>query len=143
MDRSCDGERTVGARGLVKSSWSSLLRALGFFSIFTRSAGLAISAALAPTLLAVAIAIGFPHHRGGAVLVGVDAGRSIPQHFFVETLLTLDLGERGGRCLKVQEGEVGLAVLANPVGEGLDAPIFGLRDLSAHLFDDVSGLCGY
>src|SRR5215469_3374335 len=117
----CGGERTVGARGLVKSSWSSLLRALGFFSVLARAAGFAIPAALAATLLAVAVAVGFAHHRGGAVLVGVDANRQVPQHFFVETLLTLDLGERGRRCVQVQEGEVGLAVLANPVGERLDA----------------------
>ena len=53
------------------------------------------------------------------------------------------LGERCGGCVKVQEREVGLAVLANPVGEGLDAPIFGLGDLSAHLFDDVFVLRGH
>ena len=72
----------------------------------------------------------------------VDAHGEIAQHVFVDALLPLDLGDRGRRRVDVDQREMRLAVLADAVGEGLHAPIFGLGDLAAQTFDDGLELGG-
>src|SRR6476659_2193250 len=62
-------------------------------------------------LIALAIAVGLAHHRGGAFLVLVDPDGEIAQHVFRETLLPLDFGECGRRRIELEHREVGLAVL--------------------------------
>ena len=72
----------------------------------------------------------------------VDPDRDVAQDVFVEPFLPLDLVEDGGRRIDVEQHVVRLAVLAQPVGERLDAPLLGLGDLAAHLLDDADELGG-
>ena len=51
-------------------------------------------------------------------------------------LLALHLGDGRRRGVDVHQREVRLAVLADAVGEGLQAPVFDLGDLAAALLDD-------
>ena len=90
----------------------------------------------------IAVAIGFAHHRRRAFFVRLDADGEIAQHIFVEPFLSLDLVKRRGRRIDVEQRHVRFAVLANAVGEGLQAPIFVLGDLAAHLPDDAGQLRG-
>ena len=64
-----------------------------------------------------------------------DADGEIAQHIFVEPFLALDFVERGRRRIDIEQRDVRLAVFANAVGEGLQAPIFVLGDLAAELSD--------
>src|SRR5205085_6752211 len=110
-----------------------IARATAVAALARAVAALPAEAALAPPVVAVAVTIGLAHHCGGAFLVLVDAHREVAQDVFVEPHLALDLGERRAGRLDVEQGHVGLAVLANPVGQRFHAPILGLRDLAAHL----------
>ena len=67
----------------------------------------------------------------------VDADGEEADDVFVEALLPLDLGDRGGRRIDVEEREVRLAVLLDAVGEGLQAPRLDLGDLAAGALDDA------
>ena len=72
----------------------------------------------------------------------VDADREVAEHILVEPFLALDLIERGGRPINIEQSHVRFAVLADAVGEGLQAPIFVLGDFAAHLPDDTGQLGG-
>ena len=72
----------------------------------------------------------------------LDADGEIAQHVFVQALLALDLVQRGRRRIDIEQRQVRLAVLAHAVGERLQAPIFVLGDLAAHLPDDAGQLRG-
>ena len=92
--------------------------------------------AIAAALIAIAVAIGLAHHRRGAFLVRIDAHRYVAQHVFVQALLPLDLGQRGGRGVELEQGEMRLAVLADAERERLDAPVFRIADeLAAEAFE--------
>ena len=56
--------------------------------------------------------------------------------------LTLGFGQGGRRGVDVDQGEMRLAVLLDPVGEGLDAPIFDLADRAAEAGHDGLELLG-
>ena len=90
----------------------------------------------------IAVAIGFAHHRRRSFLVRFDADGEIAQNIFVEAFLALDLVERRRRRIDVKQRHVRFAVLANAIGEGLQAPIFVLGDLATHLPDHSGQLRG-
>ncbi len=98
-------------------------------------AALAIAEAAAATLVALAVALDLAHHRRRAFLKFVDANGEIAQHVFVDALLALDLGQRRGRRIDVEQREVRLAVLADAEVQRLHAPVFVLGDLAAETFD--------
>jgi hypothetical protein len=54
-----------------------------------------------------------------------------------EPLLALDFVQGTGRRIGVEQREMRLAVLAQPVGQGLYAPLLRLYDLTARLLDDA------
>src|SRR5262245_24535549 len=118
------------------------LRRLGFVAVVARPASFALAAAFAPALLAVAVTIRLAHHGRRPGLVLVDAHREIAQDILVEALLALDLGQRRGRRIDVHEGEMRLAILAQAVAQRFEAPVFGLAERAAHLFDDALELGG-
>src|SRR5262249_56077403 len=70
-------------------------------------------------IVALAVTVGFAHHRGGAVLVFVHPNREVAQHILADPLLSLDLVEGGRRGVDIEQGEMRLAVLTQTVGEGL------------------------
>src|SRR5205807_659715 len=103
------------------------------FDIFARTPWAAVTAEAAITIateaavavtaeaaaiIALAVAIRFAHHRRWAFLKLVDANAQVSDDVFTDALLPLDLGDRGGRALDVQEHEMCLAILAHAVGEG-------------------------
>src|SRR5262249_38471543 len=96
----------------------------------------------AAAFVAVAVAVGLAHHRGGAFLEFGDPHSQCAQHVFVDPLLPLDLCHRGGGRINVEKGEMRLAVLADAVAQGFDAPVFVLGDFAAHLLDDALVLGG-
>src|SRR5206468_5613214 len=155
--RSCGGGRTGGGSGSVQGPWSLLL-ATGccFFSgrpavtiaiteaaavaipiAITEAAAIAVAETAAAAIVALAIPIDLAHHHRGAFLVLLDTHGEVAQHIFIEPLLPLDLVDHGRRGVEVHEGVVRLAVLAQPIGQRLDAPLFELGDLAAHLLDDA------
>src|SRR5262249_20048239 len=108
----------------------------------TEAATIAVAETAAPALIALAIPIDLAHHHRGAFLELLDPHREVAQHIFIEPLLPLDLVDHGRRRVEVHEGVVRLAVLAQPVGERLDAPLLELGDLAAHLLDDALEMGG-
>src|SRR5262245_36819274 len=148
----------AGGSALGKAPWPSLLRCPGgegfFLEAFPRRTAIALTVAVATMLTTVAVAIaeaaaiaitktetpivalavtvGFAHHRGGAVLVLVHANREVAQHILADPLLSLDLVEGGRRRVDIEQGEMRLAVLTQTVGEGLNAPLLGLGALAPH-----------
>ena len=60
----------------------------------------------------------------------------------MEAFLALDLVQRCRRRIDIEQRHVRLAVLADAIGEGLQAPIFVLGDFAAHLPDDTGQLRG-
>ena len=56
----------------------------------------------------------------------VDAHGEVTQDVLVEPLQPFDLVDRGGAGLDIHQGEMRLAVLAQAVGEGFDAPLLDL-----------------
>src|SRR5262249_51706942 len=164
-DRSCGGERTAGGSALGNAPWRFLLPPGGdglFVVAFARRPAVALAVAVAAVLatvaiaeaaaitiakaetpiVALAVAVGLAHHRGGAFLVLVHPNRQVAQHILAEPLLSLDLVEGGRRRVDIEQGEMRLAVLAQTIGEGLHAPLLGLGDLAPHLFDDGLELGG-
>src|SRR5690606_36181709 len=91
---------------------------------------------------ALAIALVLAHLRGRTFLVLVDGDREPADHVLVDAVLPLELGNHVARTLEVEQHEVRLAVPVDLVGEALEAPGFGLRDLAAALFDDFGGTGG-
>src|SRR5262249_37759233 len=109
----------------------------------TEAAAIAIAVAEPKTaVVALAIAVDLAHHRGRALLVLAHSNREIAHHILAQPLLPLDLVESGRRRLDVEQGEMRFAVLAQPIGQGFHAPLFGLGDLAAHLLDDGFELGG-
>ena len=105
------------------------------------TAAVAITKTESP-IVALAVAIDLAHHRGWAFLVLVHADGDVAQHVLAEPFLTLDLVESSSRRVDVEEGEMRLAVLAQTIGEGLDAPLLGLGDLAPHLLENALELGG-
>src|SRR4029077_13792291 len=99
-------------------------------------------AAVASAVVAVAITLRPAHHRRRALFVLLDPDGEVAQHVFVEAFEPLDLVDRGRRCIDVHEGEMRLPVLAQPVRQRFDAPIFVFGDGSAETLDDAFQLCG-
>src|SRR5215510_913096 len=156
----------AGGSALGKAPWPSLLRCPAggglFVEAFPRRTAVALTVAVAtvlttvaiaeaaaititktePPIVALAVTVGLAHHRGGAVLVLVHPNREVAQHILADPLLPLDLVEGGRRGVDIEQGEMGLAVLTQTVGEGLHAPLLGLGDLATHLFDDGLELGG-
>src|SRR6185295_3501719 len=60
--------------------------------------------AAAAAVVAVAIPVDLAHHRRGPFLVLVDAHREVAQHVFAQSLLPLDLGQRGRRRIELEQG---------------------------------------
>jgi len=96
-----------------------------------------VAAPLAAAFIAVTVAIDLPHHSRWARFQFIDPHRQCAQYVFVDVLLALDLADRRGWRVDIKQGEMGLAVLADAIGQGLDAPVFRLRDAAAHLLDDT------
>src|SRR6185503_15097274 len=107
----------------------------------TPAAFTASTAIVAPTAL-IAVAIRLTHHSGGTILEGVDADCEVAEHVLMEAFLALDLVQRCGRRIDIEQRHVRFAVLADAIGEGLQAPIFVLGDFAAHLPDDSGQLGG-
>src|SRR6202035_1787785 len=103
---------------------------------------IAVATESAAAVVAIAVAIGFAHHRRGTFLMLFDANGEIADHVFADPLLPLDLGDRGGGAIDVQQHEMRLAVLVHAIGEGAYAPVFHLDDLAAELLDDAGHLGG-
>src|SRR4051812_33734922 len=128
--RRCGGRVSVVARTPVVTAWATIAIA----AIETVATVEAATAAL----VTFAIPVHLAHHRGRALLVLVDAHRQRPQHVFREALLPLDLGQRGGGRIELEQREVRLAVLADAERKRLDAPVFRIADeLATEAFDDA------
>ena len=93
---------------------------------------IAIATATAITVIAIALL----HHRGRAFFQLVDAHGHEAQNVFIDAHLAFHFSNGRRRCFNVQQGVVGLAILANAVGETLEAPIFVLGNLAATLGQD-------
>src|SRR5438128_610246 len=118
--RRCGGRVSVVARTPVVAPWATIAIA----AIETVPPVEAAAAAL----VTFAIPVHLAHHRRGAFLVFVDAHRQRAQHIFGKTLLPLDLGQRGGRGIELEQREVRLAVLADAERERFDTPVFRIAD---------------
>src|SRR5207247_6514273 len=70
----------------------------------------------------------------------VDANGEEADHVLVDVRLALELGDRGGRSIEVQRDVMRLAVLGDAIGEGAQAPGFGLHDLPAIVIDDLGSV---
>ncbi|VTZ65705.1 conserved hypothetical protein [Sinorhizobium medicae] len=108
--------RTVVAVATVRTRTTIVTRATAF---------------AARTVVAVALL----HHRGRAFLVLVDGDRHVAQDVFVDAHLTLDFVDGRCRRIDVHENVVGLAVLLDAIGEGLQAPVLDAANFAAVRFD--------
>ena len=97
----------------------------------------ATAAATAGTVIAPVVAVALLEHRRRAFLELLDLDGQPAENVLVDALLALHLGDRRGRRVDVHQREVRLAVLADAVGEGLEAPGLDLGDLAAALLDDA------
>src|SRR5262249_1796535 len=88
--------------------------------------------ALAPL---VAVALAHLHRRFH--LVRLHAHGEEADDVAGKTHAALHLVDRRGRTIDIHQRIVGLAVLLDLEGNGLDAPVFGLADPAAALFDDL------
>ena len=97
-----------------------------------------VAAAAEPAAIAIAaiVAVALAHLDGGLGLVLVDAHGDEADDVGRQTHAALHLGHRRRRGVDVQERVVGLAVLLDLEGDGLDAPVLGLADLSSAFLDD-------
>src|SRR5271155_382343 len=141
----------VRPRLAVTLPWSLLPRRFGFFGAIARTpvSGTITAittvepvAAVAAPFVAVPIAFGPAHHGRRPFLVGVNPDREVAQNVFVEALQPFDLVDRRRRGVDVHQREMRFAVLAQPVGEGLHPPVFGLLDRAAEPLDDAFQLRG-
>src|SRR5690606_34469160 len=76
-------------------------------------------------------------HGRLAFLMLLDPHGHEAQHFFGKAHLALHFRDRRRRRRNVHEREVCLAVLVDPVGEGLQAPVLDPADAAAVRFDDA------
>src|SRR3954469_18506728 len=109
-------------------------------AVATEATAFAIATESAATVVTLAVTVGLAHHRGRAFLELLDADAEIADHVFADALLALDLGDRRGRCVDVEQHEMRLAFLVHAVGEGGHPPILGLGALAAETFDDAGHL---
>jgi hypothetical protein len=72
----------------------------------------------------------------------IDAYRQITDHVFADAHVALHLQHRVGGRIDVEQHVVALAVLLDPIGQGLEAPVFLLRDLASVLLDQLGELVG-
>src|SRR6201996_300177 len=63
-------------------------------------------------------------------------------HVFADPLLTLDLRDSGRGRVDVEQHKMRLAILVHAIGQRTHAPVLGLGDLAARLFDDAGHLGG-
>ena len=63
----------------------------------------------------------------------VDPDRHVPDNVVADSHLALHFRHRVRRSVNIQQGEMGLAVFLDPVGERLETPILGLLDRPAAL----------
>src|SRR5262249_54184733 len=98
---------------------------------------IAVATPVAAAFISVSVAIDLPHHRRRSGFHVGHTHRQGTQHIFVDVLLALHFADRCGRRIDVEQGEMGLAVLADTVCQGLDTPVFHLGDRAAHLLDDA------
>jgi [acyl-carrier-protein] S-malonyltransferase len=75
--------------------------------------------------------------RGRAMQQAVPVGTGA-----MAALLALDLSERRGRRIDIEQREMRLAIFADAEVQRLHAPVFVLGDLAAHLLDDAGELLG-
>src|SRR5215469_2950655 len=87
--------------------------------------------AVSAAIIAIAIALGAPHHRRGAVFMSIDPDREIAKNILIEPFEAFNFVDRRRRRIDVHQREMRLPILAQAVGERLDAPIFGLLDRPA------------
>jgi len=92
----------------------------------------ATTAALA--ILAV-VAVALLHHGGRLGIELLDPDGHEAQHVLGDLHLALHLGDGGRRGVDVEEREMRLAVLLDPVGEGLHAPHLDLLETATVLLD--------
>src|SRR5580704_7481909 len=76
---------------------------------------LAPIAAVAAALVAITIALGATHHGGRAFFVRIDPDGKITQNVLVEALQPFDLVDDGRRPIDIHQGEMGFAVLTQPI----------------------------
>ena len=100
----------------------------------TKASALAITKSKSP-LVAFAITIDLSHHCRRAVLMLVNADGKIAQYILAEPFLPLDLVESRRRPVYIEKSEMRLAVLSQPIGKGLQAPLLRLSDLASYLLD--------
>src|SRR5262249_34842881 len=59
----------------------------------------------------------------------------IAQNILVKPLLALNFVESARRCIDIEQREMRLPVLAQPIGQGLYAPLLRLCDLASRLLN--------
>jgi hypothetical protein len=105
-------------RRFITRRTRSAIPAVTTIAAVTEAAAVAtVAEAAAAAFVALAIAIHFPHHRGRAFFQFLDPHREVAHDIFTQTLLALDLIDRGGRGIEIEHGEMRLAVLAQAIGE--------------------------
>jgi len=100
-------------------------------AVLARRGGNGQDAAIASSVALVAV--GPAHHRRGCGIMLVDPDGEETDHVGRQPLLALELGHRLMRRVDIHQSVVGLAVLLDAVGEGSQAPIFGLADRATAL----------
>jgi hypothetical protein len=136
----------------------SLLRRAGrFHGLVTRGASLTVAPAIAPIAVStiaaiaaiatitvtkspatfVAVAIGLAQHCRWTFFKFIDPYGQVAQHVLAQAFLALDLIDCGRWRIEVKQSEVGFAIFAQAIGQGSDAPLFGLDDFPAQLLDDA------
>src|SRR5579872_7227029 len=152
MGRSCGGGKTDGV--LQLRPWFLLLfhsvdivagaarTAITAETTIAAITAIAIAPEAAATIVTLAVAIGLAHHCRGAFFVLLDANGEVADHVFADPFLALDLGNCDRRCVDVEQHEMRLAVLVHAIGQRTHAPVLGLGDLAARLYDDAGHLGG-
>src|SRR5271166_426142 len=124
----------LARRAAVTIPVASVLTSIAITVTVTKASALAVTKS-EPPLVALAITVRLAHHCGGAFFMLLHANREIAQHILAEPLLALDFIEGSRRRIDVEEGEMRLAILPQPIREGFCAPLLGLCDLASHLLD--------
>src|SRR5690606_8395296 len=81
------------------------------------------------------VAVALLHHRRRAFLVGFDRNGHVAKNVFVDAHLALHLVDGGGRSVDVHQRVMGLAVLLDAAGGGLEAPVLDPAGRAAVRFD--------
>ena len=82
------------------------------------------------------------HHDRRLGLELIDPERHETDHVLVDAHVALHLVHRLDRGVDVEEDVMGLAVLLDPIGQVAQAPVLGLRHLTAAFLDDVGEALG-